>query len=227
MDFFHRHEETKDVILSKEEVLVKYFKAIGNTEKEQIGSWCKVQEAQTEKQEFYLNVLARTRKYGIADFCIATLEPSVKNGKIYYQKGEKVAKGFTLEEWDKMAKEFCPERNSRLATLEELFLFYAYRNAQDLWSISDVCDSSIGIGNFFDAPKAKNGFETSGHRETAGYFDGIGNTSKICRYDDLVFTVTGGHFDKSGADYPVAGYIKFCHKPKQIYRYSVGVVVCD
>lgn len=227
MNIFHKHEEHKNEVLSKEEMISKYFKTISNVEKEQICSWCKVQEAQTDNQKFYINILERAIKCGVADYCIATLEPSVENDMIYYQEGERVASGFTLEEWAKMAKEFCPERNSRLATLEELFFFYAYRNTQNLWSITDICDSSTEIGNYWDAPKAKNGFEVAGKRKTAGYFDGIGNTSKICCYDDLVFSIIGGHFDKSGADYPVAGYIKFCNRVKKVYRFSVGVVVCD
>ena len=106
------------------DMVKKYFQFIDAEKRMAVEEWRKNQSATSLHEEFYLGILERAK--GIEkNINIATLEPSVKDGNIFYHENEVVAIDYTLEEWDEMAKAFMPERNSRLATLDELFVFYA------------------------------------------------------------------------------------------------------
>ena len=85
----------------------------------------------------------------------------------------------------KGAKEFAPERGSRLGTELEYMGFIGVllkKMVAEGWTVKDawkaVCDDSTQLGHFCDSLDAKNDFELTGSREVCGFFD-LANTYKI------------------------------------------------
>ena len=227
-NMFHSTAVVYDEIEDKKEyMLLNYFKEMTEQDKDSIKRWRDRQKPINEAEEFFIYMLEKADEDFYQNFRIQNTEASVKDGQIYYRRGDKVAIDYSLGEWETMVKEFLPECNSRIATLGQEYLFYALRATQYFWSLDDLCYNSNKFGNFWDSPKAAHTFEVSGKREVAGYFDGVGNTSKICMYDEKLFAICGGYFDKEGKDWTIAGHIDFSNNPKQIYKYASAVVVCD
>ena len=112
----------------------KYFVKITEQDREKVKKWLKGQEGKTDKEKKFLEVV----KYAVQkinyDYWIATIEPSVKVGRIYHVMGENVGVDCSSYQWWQMAKEYAPELGSRLAKLQELLFWYALRIANDLWT---------------------------------------------------------------------------------------------
>lgn len=142
------------------------------------------------------------------DYWIANLEPSVKDGKIYYAEGEDVGKGFSSNDWEKMAKEYAPERGSRLTELDELIMWYALRIANGLWTLHYVAKDSSSAGNYRNAPKTAGKMEKTGARRCGGYRDGQGNTYKIVIFEEGIALVGGG-YNVNGNYFPVANVVYY------------------
>jgi len=211
---------------NKEYMLEKYFFRMTEVHKDKISGWNKLQEPKNDAQDFFLFELKKAIDDFNKSFRIQHMEASAKEGKLYYREGEKVAIGYKLFQWNTMAKQFLPEYNSRVTTMGHLFLFYALRCVEVFWTIEDLCDNSYRFGNFWDAHKSKHTFEVAGQRKAAGFCDGIGNTSKICMYNEKIYAVCGGHCGRNGED-AVAGYIDFSKDTNKLYNYASVVVECD
>jgi hypothetical protein len=73
-----------------------------------------------EREKVFKELLTDVIKSGVSDFYRPKLDPSLDaNDKICYQTGLKPAVGKSYNWWKKNAKEFCPERKSRLGTKSE------------------------------------------------------------------------------------------------------------
>jgi len=212
---------------SKEYMVKNYFRVMDEMVKDEVTAWCAKQKVKTESEDFLIQLLKKENENFVEPYIIQVLEVSCNESGLYYKKGDKVARGYELGAWERMAKEFYPELNSRLAKLGQIFIFYAYRGVNKYWTITELCDDSHGIGNYWDSPKAAHGFETSGKRIAAGYSDGIGNTSKVCKYDDYLYAVCGGHAGKTGESWPIVGHIDFSKDLKKVYSYASAVLVCN
>jgi len=223
----HTVEKHDEIEYRKEYMLLNYFVQLTEKDKEVIKRWRIRQNPKTEEEDFYLYVLKQADEDFIKSFRIQNTEVSVNENGIYYRRGDKVGINHSLGEWKKMAEEFFPEANSKIATLKQQFLFYALRNTKYFWSIEDVCNNSSKFGNHWDSYRPTHSFESSGKRIAAGYYDGIGNTSKVCMYDDKVFAICGGYCTKNGEDWPLAGHIEFSRDLKKVYTYASVVLVCD
>lgn len=157
------------------------------------------------------------------DYWIANIEPSVKDGKIYYAKGEDVGVGLSSKDWEKMAGKYAPERGSRLAELCELDMWYALRTANGLWTLDYVVYNSSSAGNYCNAPGSIHKMEKTGARECGGYRDGQGNSYKIVTVEDVIALV-GGYFINFGYYYPVAD-VSYDVDPCDIQFHGSGVLV--
>ena len=122
------------------------------------------------------------------DYYIATIEPSIdRRGKLYYKPGNPVALNLTLKEWKEIVEEFSISRASRIATMDEVYLWYAYRIAMKYWSLDYVCN--MRLADFGEV-------EVAGKKKSGGFADGVENTTKIVsgasnKYYRLGYSVLG------------------------------------
>jgi len=180
----------------------KYFTKITAEDRKKVKYWLINLERRYWGHSFLGRVREALRVVNY-DYWIANLEPSVANGKIYYAEGNDVGVGFVDSKWKQMAKEYDPERGSRMATLHELFLWYALRIANGLWTLHYVESNSNTAGNYWSAPGAAGAIEKTGARECGGYRDGQGNSKKIVTYKSECAQV-GGYWLDDGTTWPVA-----------------------
>ena len=204
--------------------IMKYFFLMGKEERELVRKWLSSVASETREQVIFLKDVENALAAIDYNYRIATIEPSLDNsGKLFYKNGEKVASLFSCNEWKIKGKEFAPEWGSDLATLYELFLWYAYRIAKGLWTLEYVCDDSSSAGNYSDSPDASHGFEVSGKRKVGGFADGVGNTYKIVAHN-AGFAACGGDYHYNGNLCPVADV--FCRNfPCGTNYYGSGVLV--
>ncbi|MBQ7669012.1 MAG: hypothetical protein IJS47_06770 [Clostridia bacterium] len=208
--------------------MLKYhFKEMGEEEKELAKNWSKRQEPKSSNQSFFMSVLADADDSFIKPYKIQTMESTLLRDGLAFVKNKKVAIGYSIAEFENWAEKFYPDKNSRLATLGELYIFYAYRGALNFWTLDDLCDYSSAFGNYNDAPHSVYGFELAGRRNVAGYCDGIGNTTKLCKFGNYIYAICGGYSIKSGADWPIAGHVDFTHDYTKTYNYANPVIACD
>lgn len=202
-----------------------YFFKMGEYEREVVEKWTKDAKAETEKQESFLEKVKEARSIVDYDYRISTIEPSMgEDGVIFFEKGNPVAVGINELKWREYAKKFDEKHSSRLATLSELFLWYAYRIAVRGWDFSYVADNSSSAGNYWNSPEASQDFELSGVREVGGFSDGIGNTDKLVSLETGGFALVGGFYYNFGFEKPVAN-IKVCGASRACITHGSGVIV--
>lgn len=201
----------------------KYFTKISEQDREKVKSWLETQkgtENPTKREKEFLETVGKAIQVIDYEYWIATIEPSVRHGKIFYSGGERVAIGLYGNQWIEMATDYAPERGSRMANLYELFIWYALRIANGLWSLDYVANDSSSGGNYWNAPRAFKTLERTGMRLCGGYCDGQGNTYKMVIHEDVVAYVGGDYYYK-GSNFPVANVD--CKTDRHLC--SVGVVV--
>ena len=212
-------DQTQRIVLKES----RHFVQITKQDREKIAKWLQNQEGKTRTEKRFLELLKEALQKVTYDCWIATMEPSVINGKILYAEGEKVGVGFSCRKWKEMAEEYEPKRGSRLAKLHELFIWYALRIVNEQWSLDFVANNSSDAGNYWDSPHASKCVETSGRRECGGYCDGIGNTDKIVTIESD-YAIVGGDYSDCGDDYVVSRVFFDCN-PENVRRYGSGILV--
>ena len=201
-----------------------YFTVITEKEREKVKKWFKKCNFTTSKRKrkFAAIVQQALREINY-DYSIANIEPSVKEGKIYYAEGDDVGEGFSAKQWDEMANEFSQERGSRLATLQELFLWYAVRIVNGLWTLDYITKNSSSAGNYWDSPNALRKKAKAGEIECGGYKDGQGNTRKIATFENG-YAMAGGSCYDHGMNTPVGGFLPQINSDV-VWDKNTGVVV--
>ena len=192
-----------------------HFFKMGIAERSIVKGWLSAIEAENQEQREFIDIVKEASNTIDYDYSIATLEPSQnKGGKLYYKEGKEVEQALSCEQWETKAKEFAPQYESRLATLFELYLWYAYRCAQKYWTIQYICNESFVSGNNSQLAR-------SGKLEIGGFSDGCTNTNKIVKY---------------GKDFCLCGCCCYENSPSfhittalvaslEVYKVSTGVVV--
>ena len=205
-----------------------FFK-ITASKREKVKDWFEKQKSETgstERENKFLRILSDALEVVNYDYEIATMEPTVVNGKIAYIKGKEVEVDRSFENWIKMAKEYLPERGSRLATLYELFIWYAWRIVKGYWTLHYVAEDSSSAGNYCNSPTATHKLELAGERKCGGFRDGQGNTFKLVTHKyDLV--VVGGDYETAGCYVPVGNfyYCQDANNMNRIRSNACGVLV--
>ena len=177
----------------------------------------------TKSEEELRKELVEVIRTRVPDFYRPRLDPSLdKQGKICYQAGLNPAVGESYNWWEENAKEFCPERKSRLGTKSEYVAFLGVllkKLVASGWSIADawnaVCNDSWELGHYRNSESALYNFEPTGSREICGFCD-LGNTFKIVAEDKEAggFWIAGGEYIDDGSDNPLNGL------EHSIYRYG-------
>lgn len=179
-----------------------------------VGEWLEHQPTTPRQKEtlaLYQEAKAKGRLHA---FTCMTVDPSVKDGKLVYQKGLPIKTGFSQRQWAKMLKEYNPSRNSRQMTRTEYAcrnLFLIQRLVESGYKIEEawraVCDDSREIGHYYNSDNAKGDFEPTGSREVCGFCD-LANAWKFIAEDSWEeaggFWAAGGDFYYDCYDFPVA-----------------------
>jgi len=126
---------------------------------------------------------------GVADFWRPRMDPTLdEEGNICFKAGKKpvVDKGYNW--WSVNAKKYCPERHSKLGTWKQYIAFIGVlikTLIAEGWTMDEawnaVCNDSNKLGHYWDdehPQDTKRGFEPTGSRAVAGFFD-LANTHKI------------------------------------------------
>lgn len=200
-----------------------HFTEITKQDCEKIKNALKAQKAKTSREERLLDFISESVEEFNHEYMIATIEASVSNGKIYYKRNENVGIGFSDKEWDRMAKEYCPEMGSRLATMKELCIWYVLRIVNGDWSLDYLMTDSSSAGNYINSPNATGMLEKTGVVKAGNYYDGAGNSIKIVKTEHG-FAHVGGAYYHYGFDYPV-GFGYYDNNPLTSRENACGVVV--
>lgn len=200
------------------------------------GAWLEHQPT-TRRQEETLTLYQDAKAKGrLHTFTCMTIDTSVKDGKLVYQKGLPIKTGFSQNQWAKMLKDYNPSRNSRQMTRTEYAcrnLFLIQRLVESGYEIDEawkaVCDDSRKIGRYRNSDNPKYDFEPTGSREVCGFCD-LGNTWKFLAEDP--WEEAGGFWSAGGGYYcysengPVA-YLGHCDSVDDDCNLGVGMIALD
>lgn len=153
-------------------------------------------------------LLEEAIKRGLKDFFRPVYDPSLDKGEnICYISDAKPAVGKSYNWWEEKAKQFCPERGSRLGTKKEYiaFLGILIKKLSELGEMSiaaawsAVCNDSKELGHYGNSTNAKRDFESTGSRKICVFYD-LANTCKILREDEEAssfWLASGTHYFSS------------------------------
>ncbi len=121
------------------------------------------------------------------DFYRPKYDPSLDElGNLVFEPGKMPEVGHTFAWWDKAAKDFMPQRNSRLGNLSEYNAFLGVlikklvesgKSVRKAWEM--VCFDSAALGHFANNRKTERpAVEETGSREVCGFCD-LGNVKKM------------------------------------------------
>lgn len=192
----------------------------------------------TEKQKqiktLFLDAKAKGRLHA---FTCMTIDPSIKDGKLAYEKGRKPAVGFSQKVWRELLEDYNPKRNTRQMTKTEyackcLFIIQKRVNSgyeiDEAWA--DVCDNSKRIGHYYNSNITMRGdFEPTGSKEVCGFCD-LANTTKLLAEDpwDEVggFWKASGHCGKISHVDPVGNFLHY-DDVDFVQMDSIGMLAMD
>lgn len=202
-----------------------FFTLITEKDREWVKEWLAKQEGKNSVERKFFEDVKKAIQEVNYDYWIANIEPSIKDGKLYYAKGHDVAEGFSYNQWKTMARDYNPERDSRLCNLNEILIWYALRIADEWWTLHYILDDSSSAGNYCDSPNCTNSLEKTGERLCGGYYDGQGNTYKIVSTEDG-YAHFGGCYDEPGS-FCTVGFF-YCYEAEYQNRVNenmTGVLV--
>lgn len=159
-------------------------------------------------QEITKKLITEAICTGVKNFYRPKCDPSFSDdGKsICFVTGKRPAVGYkSFEWWVNVAKDYNPERNSRLGTRLEYGAFLGVlmkklvkEGKSVKWVWNSVCDVSHKLGHFSSSKNVKHFYELTGSRCICGFYD-LGNTSKILadRIENHAFLLAGGSYDNA------------------------------
>lgn len=201
-----------------------------------VGEWLEHQPTTTRQEETLMLYQDAKAKGRLHAFTCMTIDATVENGKVVYQKDLTIKTGFSKKEWAKMLKDYNPSRNSRQMTRTEWVcrnLFIIQKLVESGYEIDEaweaVCDDSKGIGHYIDSDNSKDDFEVTGSREVCGFCD-LGNVWKLLARDPWEeaggFWVVGELFDLCGWNAPVADLSHWIDEDTELWG-CVGMIAFD
>ena len=191
-------------------------------------------EPTSDNQRKFKKLLTKAIKSGLSDFWHSKLDPSFNeetNGLVF-EAGKKPAVGKSYNWWEEKARQYLPERGSRLGTKTEYVAFFGVlikKLVASGWPMSKaweaVCDDSRELGHYWNSENARHDFEPTGSREICGFCD-LANTYKIlsCDKETGGFWLAGGNYFVYSYYGPLAGLY---HDTGQgsVHDFSVGWLV--
>ena len=206
--------EHSEEVKGTQEYIEKYFPIVRASTLSLKDEFLKY-EPQTDNQRAFKEKLVSAIKSGLSDFRAQRMDPSSdEEENIFFHAGMLPAEEKSADWWYKTAKEFLPEKESRLGTTKEriafLGLLIKYLIEEKRYTISGaweaVCDQSEKLGHYWDSENAKHNYETTGNKQIGEWYD-LTNTFKIIVDDEICgFSLVGGYCNGDGNyyHYPLA-----------------------
>lgn len=188
-----------------------------------------------DKIKSFKDALSEVIKKGVKDFYRPIMDPSFTEDGISFEAGEKPAVDKLYDWWKKAAKDFMPNRGSRLGTRSEYIAFLGVLikelvnqgwTKEKAWKA--VCIDSTELGHYWDYKEEKHDFELTGSREVVGLYD-LANTYKILTDDNsetFGFWLAGGSCYTKGKFSPLAT-LNYYARHTNIIVSSVGWFVLE
>ena len=232
IQFDIKEEQNGKVVSFSKEYLDEYF-PIAKVSTLSIEDEFLKHEPETNCQKKFKKMLIDAIESGLSDFRAQRMDASFdKEGNLCYKSGMKPAVVKSANWWFKKAKEFMPEKGSRIGTTKERIAFlgllikhlidekgYTISNA---WKA--VCDQSKDLGHYWDSEDAKHEFELTGCRQVGDWCD-LANTCKITVDDEACgFSLVGGCYFDDGCSYPLAVVFTIDY-PGDVFLSSTGWLV--
>ena len=159
-------------------------------------------QPKTDAERNFKKLVETAIKNGLKDFWRPVYDPSFDdNGRICYEPGKKPVVRKSYNWWNKNAKNFYPERGSRLGTKTEYIAFLAVLIKELVafgksieWAWNAVCNDSKELGHYWNSGDSRQDFKPTGSREVCGWYD-LANSYKILNEDEE----TGGFWLAGGA----------------------------
>lgn len=175
-------------------------------------------------------------KNGLKPFRAPIMDPSEEDGKIVYKFGNKPACGYIGKEWDKIAINFMPERNSRLGTEEHraalLGELLMYLVDEESYSVEDAWEAvtrkAKKLGHFYGGDVADEAHPTGSDK--VGRFYDWANTEKFIRRTSWgnFFLRASSHFYHSlSLTHPEDDQICMLNDLRKWAMESVGWIITD
>lgn len=128
---------------------------------------------------------------------IPTFEPSSDgNGGLQFVKGQKPLVGLDCIEWEELMKNYSPENESALSSINTYFLLTLRWLKDGIATLEKLVDNSTEIGHYWNSKNAKHDFELTGEREFGGLYGFVGNTYKL-----VIDQNSKSRFSKLGSEY--------------------------
>lgn len=193
-------------------------------------------EPKTKNERVFKEQVKNAIKSGLNDFYRPKYDPSFNEDctSICYALGKKPAVGKSYNWWEKVAKEFNPERKSRLGTKTEYIAFLAVLIKELIasgksveWAWNAVCNDSKELGHYWNSKGAKHDFETTGSRDVCGWCD-LANTCKILAEDKESggFWLAGGYCFDGSLSNPLA-FLWLNFSRNDGFNFSCGWIVLE
>lgn len=198
-NLIYRSSDVKDEEVEKLSWRSKYFAQMGQRERNLVSGWHFDFEPQNTAQQVLGRIVGDALAIVNYDYEIAIIDPSMdENGKLFYHEEAAGCGAMNGFEWERKAKEFAPEFNSRLANLYELFLWYAYCIAAGNKTIEDICDVTYEVTTYSE-------WISDGRPILP-----TGRTYKIVK-NNTTFAMCGGRFFTSQTKFSMSdvGYVYF------------------
>ena len=183
-------------------------------------------QPKTQDEREFKERVEKAIKSGLKDFWRPVCDPSFDDkGRICYAPCNKPAVGKSYNWWAKNAKEFEPERGSRLGTKSEYIAFLAVlikelvaSGKSSEWAWNAVCNNSKELGHYWNSKNSKHAFEDTGSREICGWYD-LANCYKILAEDEEAgsFWLASSDYSRSSDSFPLA----------DLYHDDCNVDACD
>lgn len=156
----------------------------------------------TAKEKRTKALILEAIKSGVKNFYRPFCDPSItEDDRIQFVAGQKPLIDKTYEWWIKAAKEYNPERNSRLGTRLEYGAFLGVLIKKLVeegnpieWAWLTVCWDSESLGHYWNSVEAKHTFELTGSRGIFGFCDLANTTKVLVGEDDGLWNVSGSCF---------------------------------
>ena len=163
---------------------------------------------------FMLNVWkALKNKPEIEGVWLPVYEPSkYNNGGIHYVSGQPIRRDLDSYRWEMFLEAYSPENGSRMASTTTYSLLLLRWLKDGIATISQLAISSRYIASYGDT------YELTGERRFCGFYDFVGNTSKIVKDVDspLGYSTIGGRSALSNLLYE--------EKPHHVFPSCVGLL---
>ena len=178
-------------------------------------------------EELFFEVFEKSLEVVNYDYEISVIEPSLKDGNLYFKPGEPIQLGLKCDVWEELAKDFDTKHNSRMASVYEAIMFYTWRIAEGYLTLEDAAVDPSKLGNYIDSPNGILELRKTGSLESAGFLDGIGNTYSVTKFAEARYALLSGSWgtreSAKGKVYPLTSVRWYC-EPEGI-RYFGNVAV--